>query len=504
MVGYFMNTVKINVEKDYQLAQVDDRIFSSFLEHLGRAIYTGIYEPGHPTADENGFRMDVMKLIQELKVSCVRYPGGNFLSGYNWKDGIGPKKDRPKRLDLAWRSIENNQFGIDEFYDWSQKSGTAIMGAVNMGTGTPKEAGELVEYCNFRGGTYWSDLRIKNGHKDPMNIKLWCIGNEMDGNWQICHLDADDYGKKALETAKIMKWVDDSVELVVCGSATTLQHTYPEWDRKVLEHTYEMVDYLSLHRYYENEGNDMDFLASFVDMDKFINTIIGTADYVKAVKRSNKTINLSFDEWNVWYQQKQSQHDWQTAPEILEDRYSLLDALVFAGMGMTLINHADRVKIACLAQLVNVIAPIFTEKNGRVIKQSIFYPFQYLSVYGRGMVLKPVTVTPTIETKYGETPLLNTSVVYDEENKMVTVFCLNIDKKEDASLKLDLRSFGKLKMTEHICLDGSDYNLINTFEQPNQVMPRQIAPVSGSIETCELILPKLSWNVLRFQVINSH
>lgn len=495
-----MQPINLMIEKDYVIGKVDDRLYSSFLEHLGRAIYTGIYEPGHPSADENGFRMDVINLIKELKVSNVRYPGGNFLSGYNWKDGIGPKKDRPKRLDLAWRTIESNQFGIDEFYDWSRKSGTEIMGAVNMGTGTPKEAGELVEYCNFRGGTYWSDLRAKNGHKDPMNIKLWCIGNEMDGDWQICHLDAVDYGKKALETAKIMKWIDDSLELVVCGSASTLQKTYPEWDRTVLEYTYDKVDYLSLHRYYENEGNDLDFLASFVDMDKFINTITGTVDYVKALKRSDKIINLSFDEWNVWYQQKQVRRDWEEAPDILEDRYSLLDALAFAGMGVTLINHADRVKIACLAQLVNVIAPIFTEKGGRVIKQTIFYPFRDLSTYGRGTVLKSVVDAPQVETKYGKTPMLATSVVHDQENDIVTVFVLNINQSESVLLNLDMRSFGKATMIFHSCLNGNDVNAINTFDVPDAVYPRNIPMQAADAEKFEIEFPKESWSVIRFKI----
>lgn len=494
-----MKNVKMYVDKDFKIAHVDDRLFSSFIEHLGRAVYTGIYEPEHPSADENGFRMDVIELIKELGVTSVRYPGGNFLSGYNWKNGIGPKKDRPRCLDLAWKTIESNQFGIDEFYDWSQKSGTSIMGAVNMGTGTPKEAGELVEYCNFKGGTYWSDIRTKNGHADPMGIKLWCIGNEMDGDWQICHLDADDYGKKALETAKIMKWVDDSIELVVCGSATSTQKTFPEWDRTVLEHTYDSVDYISLHRYYENEGNDLDFLASFVDMDKFINTITSTVDYVKAFKRSNKTVNLSFDEWNVWYQHKQTPHDWEEAPHILEDHYSVLDALVFAGMGMTLLNHADRVKIACLAQLVNVIAPIFTEKNGKAIKQTIFYPFKYLSLYGRGDALKPVVVTPEVETKYGVTPLLHSSVVYNRQAGIVTIFCLNIDKDDEMLLNLNLRSFGRLSMLEHICVDGEP-ELINTINEPEKALPRKIEAIAGLRDSFEVGLPKQSWNVLVFKV----
>ena len=295
-----------------------------------------------------------------------------------------------------------------------------------------------------------------------------------------------------------MKWIDPEVELVVCGSATTLQETFPEWDRKVLEYTYEKADYLSLHRYYENEGNDFDFLASFVDMDRFINTIAGTADYVKALKRSDKTMYLSFDEWNVWYQHNQKEHDWMEAPEILEDRYSLLDALVFSGMGMTLINHADRVKIACLAQLVNVIAPIFTEKNGRVMKQTIFYPFQYLSTYGRGMALKPVVVAPTAESRYGETPLLHSSVVFDEEKKQVNVFCLNLSDDE-MELDLDMRSFGKLSMIEHLELSGPDLNAVNTFDQPDTVTMKAVENLSGSFEACKMVLPKYSWHVLRFQ-----
>jgi alpha-N-arabinofuranosidase len=494
-----MKNAKLYLEKEFEISRTDDRLFSSFLEHLGRAIYSGIYEPGHPEADEQGFRKDVIALIRELGVDHVRYPGGNFLSGYDWKDGIGPKENRPRRLDLAWKTIESNRFGIDEFYDWSKKAGTKIMASVNMGTGTPKDAGQMVEYCNYPGGTYWSDLRAKNGHKDPMNIRLWCVGNEMDGDWQIGHLDADDYGKKAREAAKIMKWIDPSIELVVCGSASRDMPTFPEWDRKVIEYTYDNADYLSMHRYYENPGNDLDFLASFVDMDAFIRTLIATADYVKAKKRGKKDFNFSFDEWNVWYQSQDQPHDWMEAPPILEDNYSLLDALVFAGLGMTLVNHADRVKIACLAQLVNVIAPIFTQKGGKAIRQTIFYPFRYLSEFGRGMVLQPVVRTPKVETKYGETPLLYTSVVHGDDGTL-TAFCLNIDE-EDMAVDIDLNSFGKLVMTEHLCLDGPDLNAKNTFEHPDTVVPREIAPVTGEFNECNVLLPKRSWNMLRFRPV---
>ncbi|MGL4337321.1 MAG: alpha-N-arabinofuranosidase [Turicibacter sp.] len=493
-----MSNVKIYIEKNFKHAQVDDKLFSSFIEHLGRAVYTGIYEPGHPTADEQGFRQDVMEMVKELDVKLVRYPGGNFLSGYNWQDGVGPKEDRPVRLDLAWHTIEPNEVGIDEFVDWARKAGTEVMGAVNMGTGTPQDAAFLLEYCNFPGGTYYSDLRIKNGHKEPHNIKTWCIGNEMDGPWQICHLTAEDYGKKALETAKMMKWVDNDIELVVCGSATSLMPSYPEWDRIVLEHTYELVDYLSLHRYYENLGNDLDFLASFADMDNFIKSVCATADYVKALKRSEKTMYLSFDEWNVWYQQKQVREPWKVAPEILEDRYSLLDALVFGGMGLTLLNNADRVKVACLAQLVNVIAPIFTQKGGKVMKQSIFYPFKDLSKYGRGTVLKPVVLAPTVHTVYGDVPVVNQSIIHTEENREVTVFTLNISETESQQLELDFLSFGELTMIEHICLTGDDLHAINTFENPETVVPHQLAVSQTKGSQFKVEIPTVSWNVIRF------
>ncbi|MBP3742292.1 MAG: alpha-N-arabinofuranosidase [Treponema sp.] len=492
---------KVTVVKEFELGKVDDNLFSSFVEHLGRAVYTGIYEPGHPLADEQGFRKDVIEMVKDLKVSLVRYPGGNFLSGYNWKDGIGPKDKRPVRLDRAWHSIEPNQIGIDEFYDWTQKSGTEIMGAVNMGTGSPQEAGDIIEYCNFEGGTYWSDLRRANGHKEPLNIKTWCIGNEMDGPWQIGHLSADDYGKKALEAAKIMKMTDESIKLVVCGSSTTKMATYPEWDRIVLEHTYDIADYVSIHRYYENYGNDDDFLASFYDMDNFIKTACATCDYVKAVKRSRKTMYLSFDEWNVWYQQKKEPHPWMTAPRILEDHYSLLDALVFGGLAITLLNHADRVKVACLAQLVNVIAPIFTEPGKGAYRQAIYWPFKDMSLFGRGTVLTPVIKSDTkITEKFGEVAGSIYSAVYDEENKELTVFALNTSKTEVCEAEINLSSFNNTSMFYRTELSGKDLSAVNTLENQDAVKPCKAELISSDNNVYIVPLKPASWNVLRFKV----
>jgi alpha-N-arabinofuranosidase len=495
-----MQKTYVKIEKDMRIAETDDRLYSSFIEHLGRAVYTGIYEPDHPSADGQGFRTDVIALVQELGVDLVRYPGGNFVSGYDWKDGIGPRSSRPRRLDLAWHSIESNQVGIDDFFDWTVKSGTRIMGAVNMGTGTPKEAGELVEYCNFPGGTYWSDLRTENGHKTPYGIKTWCIGNEMDGPWQICHLEAPEYGKKARETAKIIKWIDPATELVVCGSASSVMPTYPEWDRTVLEYTYEYVDYLSLHRYYENLGNDTDFLASFVDMDRFIKTVTATVDYVKALKRSKKTVNLSFDEWNVWYQRNQKEHEWMEAPEILEDQYSLLDALVFAGMGMTLVNNADRVKIACLAQLVNVIAPIFTRKGGAVIRQATFYPFRDLSLHARGTVLRPLINSETVDSCYGAAPVISAAAVVNRKGTELSVFCLNIGKSDIPDFSLDLSSFGSVTMQLWSELSGSTVLLKNTFEAPDAVVPHRNPCIPGKDGLFTLNIKARSWNTFVFNL----
>lgn len=493
-----MKKVKYFADKNFVIGEAHPNLFGSFIEHLGRAVYTGIYEPNHPTADEQGFRKDVMELIMSLNISLVRYPGGNFLSGYNWLDGIGPKETRPSRLDLAWRTRELNEIGTDEFVDWAKKTNIQPMLGVNLGTGTPQAAGNLVEYCNHPGGTYWSDLRIKNGHPTPHQVKFWCLGNEMDGPWQIGHLNAEDYGKKALETAKIMKWVDPTIQLVACGSSSPLMSTFPEWDRIVLEYLYDHVEYISCHRYYENLGNIDDFLGSFADMEKFIKTIVNTADYVKAKKRSAKTIHISFDEWNVWYQKKVQLLDWEVAPAILEDNYSLLDALVFGGMLCSLLKNSDRVKIACLAQLVNVIAPIFTVKGGAAVKQTIFYPFQQVSTYGRGIILQTLVEAPTFPTNlYGEVPIIQSAVTYNPNNHTITIFALNCDREEDVEVFAELHSFGNISIIEHVILDGPDLFAGNSPDAPEKVKPRTIDISKTQPNELQWILPKASWNMIR-------
>ena len=240
-----MKQSKLILDKDYIISPIDRRLYGSFIEHLGRAVYTGIYEPAHPLADEQGFRRDVLDLVRKLNVPVVRYPGGNFVSGFRWEDSIGPKELRPRRLDLAWKTTEPNTFGLHEFVDWAKKANTEVMYAVNLGTRDILDAQYVVEYCNHPSGTAWSDLRIKNGAKDPFNIKLWCLGNEMDGPWQTGAKTAYEYGRKANEAAKVMKWVDPTIETVACGSSSTNMPTFGTWEHEVLMQAYDNVDYVS-------------------------------------------------------------------------------------------------------------------------------------------------------------------------------------------------------------------------------------------------------------------
>jgi alpha-N-arabinofuranosidase len=492
-----MEKIKIFADKNIQIGRVENGVFGSFIEHLGRAVYTGIYEPGHPDADASGCRRDVVRLIQELNVPVIRYPGGNFVSGYNWRDGVGPKSARPRRLDLAWRTAESNQFGTDEFLRWCKACGIEPMMAVNLGTGPISEAQALVEYCNFPSGTQLSDMRAQNGSKEPYGVKYWCLGNEMDGPWQMGHLSAEDYAKKALEALKLMRLTDGGLKFVACGSSNTDMPTYPDWDRTVLEYLYDDADYISMHQYYQCDGSDEDFFASYKRMDDFIRTIKAACDFVKAKKRSFKVMNISFDEWNVWYQKRVALRDWEEAPPILEDIYSLKDALVFGGLLNTLVNNCDRVKMASLAQLVNVIAPIFTEKGGAAIRQTIFYPFKSVSAYGRGRALTTINTSPCFGSRHGEAKFVSDSVVACDDGS-VSVFCVNYAPNA-VDAEIELRSFGALKAVGHQVLSGSDLSAVNDFRNPDAVKPAEREPAAFKDGAMNVKLPAMSWNMIRLK-----
>ncbi len=492
---------RLILDRSYRISQVDPRIYGSFVEHLGRCVYEGIYEPDHPNADAAGFRADVAQLISDLRVPFIRYPGGNFVSGYRWEDGVGPRETRPRRLDLAWRTIEPNLVGTNEFLDWADKLKAEVNMSVNLGTRGPDEARDFVEYCNHPGGSQYSDLRIQHGHREPHNIKTWCLGNEMDGPWQIGHKTAYEYGRTACEAAKVMKWVDPSIELVVAGSSHKQMPTFPEWEATVLEETYEHADYISIHSYYGNPENDIrNYLAKSLDMDEYISSVVSACDFVRAKKRSKKTINLSFDEWNVWFHSREADtkiEPWTVAPHLLEDVYTFEDALFVGLLLITLLKHSDRVKIACMAQLVNVIAPIMTEKGGPAWRQSIYYPFMHASVYGRGVALVPILTSPRYDTKYySDVPFVDSVAVFNEEQEELTIFAVNRDPDGPVQLECDLRSFDGFRVIEHLVLDNPDLKATNT-RNGEKVKPRtaDLPKMTGGVAT--VLLPRLSWNVIR-------
>ena len=496
---------KMVLDKEFQIAPIDKRSYGSFIEHLGRAVYEGIYQPGHPAADENGFRKDVIELVKELDVPIIRYPGGNFVSNFYWEDSVGPVEERPHRLELAWRSLEKNEIGLNEFSKWAEKVNSDVMMAVNLGTRGISDACNLLEYCNHPSGTKYSDMRIKHGVKDPHNIKVWCLGNEMDGPWQIGHKTMEEYGRLAAETAKAMRLIDPSIELVSCGSSFRDMPTFPDWEATTLSHTYEYVDYVSMHQYYGNRDDDSnDYLAQSDDMDDFIRTVISTCDYVKAKKRSKKVMNLSFDEWNVWFHSNAADdditenHPWQVAPPMLEDIYNFEDALLVGLMLITLIKHADRVKMACLAQLVNVIAPIMTDAAGGAWKQTIFYPFMHASKYGRGVALLPVmNSTKHATAKHDEITDVESVAVYNEEKDEVTIFAVNRNLEEDVELTTDVRSFEGYRILEHIVMENEDLKAGNSLagEKVYPVNGDERSKLDGGVLTS--VIKKASWNVIR-------
>lgn len=487
-----------------RIGVIDDRLYGSFIEHLGRAVYGGIYQPGHPEADEEGFRNDVLSLVKDLNVPIVRYPGGNFVSAYNWEDGIGPRDQRPTRLDLAWKTVETNEIGLNEFDRWARKAETEVMMAVNLGTRGIDAARNLLEYCNHPGGTYWSDLRKVHGAAEPYGYKVWCLGNEMDGPWQTGHKTADEYGRLAAECARAMRQFDDSLELVACGSSHEKMPTFPEWEATVLEHTYEYVDYISLHTYFKNLTDDRaSFLAKSVGMDNFIRTVISTADYVKAKKRSSKTMMLSFDEWNVWYHSEESdskQTPWTVAPPLLEDIYTFEDALVVGCMINSLIRHADRVKMACLAQLVNVIAPVMTSETGSWA-QTIYWPFYYASRFGRGVSLSvEMEVASYDDPEVGTVSYLDAVATLDENEKTVSLFMVNRNESEEIDLDLRLGGFKPLALIEQVVLRSNDPKAVNSEDYPDRVKPEQSNALNLGGDRLRGAIPPLVWIMVRITV----
>ena len=493
-------------------SDLDRRLLGSFLEHLGRAVYTGVYEPGSPLADGKGYRRDVMAAVKELGVPIMRYPGGNFVSGYHWQDGVGPKDQRPTVLERAWNSLETNQFGTNEFIDWCKLVGTEPLLGFNLGTASPEEAVAYVEYCNLEKGTKWSDLRRKHGYEQPHKVKYWCMGNEMDGPWQMGRLTAREYGRKARDAARQIRIVDPDTKLIACGSSNTILPTYLEWDREVLEECYDQVDGISLHNYYGNTaaltGNDSArYLAMNLDMERQIHEIAAVCDYVQGLQKSPKRLWLSFDEWNVWYRARDAKaRDGQKtfAPHLLEEVYNLEDALLVGGFVNTLLRQSDRVRVGCLAQIVNVIAPLVTNETS-VLRQSIYYPYAWALQYAHGRVLDLPVESETYPIKAeglrpdfarnDQVPYLDVAATIDATDGRVSVFVLNRDLESERELVLDWRDPVPVGVLACETLTGPDLKAANTFAQPMLVAPRKLdAPKVGASMTFKL--PPRSYTVI--------
>ncbi|WP_324649946.1 alpha-N-arabinofuranosidase [Georgenia sp. H159] len=490
------------VRPDLRVARVNPRTFGSFVEHMGRCVYTGIYEPGHPSADENGFRQDVLELVRELGVTVVRYPGGNFVSGYRWEDGVGPVDERPRRLDLAWRQLETNEFGLNEFMAWTRAAGVEPMMAVNLGTRGIAEAVDLLEYANHPSGTHLSDLRVSHGAREPHGIRMWCLGNEMDGPWQLGHKTPEEYARLAAETARAMRQFDAGLELVACGSSGREMPTFGTWETTVLEEAYDVVDYVSAHAYYQLvDGDHASFLASSTNMDTFIRDVVATADHVGARLNSSKKITISFDEWNVWYQRELAvPEDWTVAPRLSEEAYTVLDAVVVGSLLITLLQHSDRVTAACQAQLVNTISPIRTEPGGPAWRQSIFYPFAEMARHARGEVIRPTVTAPTMTTaKHGEVPTLDCVATHDADTGTLAVFVVNRHPEEATELRVPLRDFAPAGTVRAVSMHDADRTAANTQEDPDRVRP---LPHEATVEDGELrsVLPAASWSMFLIDV----
>ena len=497
---------RITLHPSFRIGPVRRRTFGAFVEHMGRCVYTGVFEPGHPLADAAGLRTDVLELTRELGVSSVRYPGGNFVSGSRWEDGVGPAEQRPVRRDLAWHSTEPHTFGVDEFMTWIEKAEVEPMMAVNLGTRGIQEAVDLLEYCNAPAGSEMSDRRAANGHPEPYGIRMWCLGNEMDGPWQIGHTPAEDYARLAAGTARALHRADDHLELIACGSSHWAMPTFGTWEQSVLEEGYDQIDMISAHVYYREEDEDSaSYLAVADDMDGYIEAVVAASDHVRATLKRDKRIMISFDEWNVANPhgdpgEEPSGEDWPVAPRFAESTYTAQDAVVVGSLLISLLRHSDRVASASLAQLVNVLAPIRTEPGGRAWRQTIFHPFALTSRYASGQVLRPVIDSPTYGNhRFGTSDVLDAACTWDEETGQLVVFAVSRSLREPLEVQVPLGDFAPLEVTEAVALHEPDRYAENTADDPDRVVPRPLDDVHLEKNTLTATLPPVSWAMIRLQ-----
>jgi len=487
-----MHQSTLKLHAAFSLGPVDPRVFGGFLEHMGRAVYGGVFEPGSRHADQHGCRTDVLEHLGRLDMTMMRYPGGNFVSGYHWRDGVGPVEHRPTVRELAWNSVEPNTFGTDEFLGLCERMSWTPMLAVNLGTGNPAEARDWVEYCNAPVGSTIADLRAAHGHPDPYGVGLWCLGNEMDGPWQLGHVSAEEYATRARLAAQLMRGIDPSIETVVCGSSTPDLPSYLEWDRTVLECLGDQADYLSVHRYVNNLADDTpEFLASGHSVDLQIEQADAVCRYAQGRTRGAKRPWICFDEWNVWYKDFEMDGHGGFAPHLIEEVYNLEDALVVAGFLNSFIRHAGVVKIANLAQVVNVIAPLLT-RGDELLVQSIYHPFRMMSQRRHGISLHTVVDGPTYPTRaHGAVPVIDASAILDGNTLHVFAVNRSVDQAAPVVIELAGASLGALVDAE--VLTGTGPKSANAFDATPEVAPQEYGEVRLKGGSAVFDLPPLSF-----------
>ncbi len=527
---------KVSVNPNFKIGDISRRLYGAFLEPIGTMVNGSMYNPKHPTADEQGFRKDWLEALKASGVPAVRLPGGNFVSGWDWKDSIGPKDQRKEHLDLAWHQYIPNDVGHDEYLQWAEKAGMEPMYTINLGTGDINDAIYNVEYTNHAGGTYWSDLRKKYGREKPYGVKMWYLGNEMDGPWQVASWEKDPkaYGVLANETSKAMKWVDGSVETAVCVSSSPDLMHYPDWDYKVLKECYNSVDYISMHHYQAAEiGNYAQFMAATRYFEDYIRTEIGLCDFVQQLVRSPKVMKLSFDEYGVMMRPSSPvhfgrevylepgshyifdpergyiRHDPDNMPERGFPRMDpMLMALGNAAVILELMRHADRVKIGCMTGGLNVAASC---NHDHVWKSAAYYPFADLMKYGHGVSLTTSVECETYDLpsfavddvhKYHEqdaVEYIDTAAAYDDKTGELTVFVINRDWEEDADFTLELSGLPGCSFLGHEEMFCTDPNAENTFDHPDSILPHRNEETRAEGGLVKATLKPMSWNVFRFK-----
>ena len=498
------------VNKAFVIGEVSDLMYGQFFEPMGRCTHEGMYEPDHITADKNGWRQDVKELVKELGITCFRYPGGNITASYRWEDGVGPREKRPVRLDLAWSSIEDNSIGTDEYVSYVKELGAESIMCFNAGTRGIEAASDLVEYCNFPGGTKLSDMRRANGYEQPHNIRYWCIGNEVEGDWQIAQHQVDSYAWLCRQMGKAVKILNPENQVIASGTSEYFIRSFIDWDFKVLDTAFDYIDGLSIHCYTNRRKTDTTphYLAHTARLEAYISAIEGVCKAVETKRWSKKKIYLSIDEWNVQSyeivylragREERGIKPWMVHPPLSEQIYTMEDALALGLQLIVFLKHCNRIKIACMSLLVNALSPIMTEKGGAAWRQPTFFPFAQCSKYGRGQVLDTKLECESYQDdELGAIPYVEAVMTYKSKTNELTLFAVN-KRDEACALRCDLQGFENYTVQEHIVLSHSDLFAVNTVNDPENVKPHTQQGSTVKSAVLESTLEKYSWNVIRLK-----